>query len=298
MAEAAVPDTQSSLRRLQRFAPALLLLGVVPVYFWMVGDGVSSGRAIADILAYAAAGIACGFLNTTASSGSAVSLPILMALGLDPHIANATNRVPVLIGGLTATLTFQRSGQIDWTTAKKLLPPVLAGSVLGAVVAEILPSKDLGPLITIAVLVAFVMLFTKVKQAIHNAIASDPQVNATVLAVMLGIGFWLGFIVLDGATYLLLALVLLVRLDLLHANALKSLLIVAPTAVAFAIFTIDGSVKWDASIVLGIGSIAGSYAGARLAQQASSREWIFRILAAVILLELVHLGAKYVLEIY
>ena len=34
------------------------------------------------IIAGAAAGLACGFLNTVASSGSAVSLPILMTIGL------------------------------------------------------------------------------------------------------------------------------------------------------------------------------------------------------------------------
>jgi uncharacterized protein len=49
------------------------------------------------------AGLACGFLNTAASSGSAVSLPILMAIGLDPVTANATNRLPVLIGAMSAT---------------------------------------------------------------------------------------------------------------------------------------------------------------------------------------------------
>jgi uncharacterized protein len=43
-----------------------------------------------------AAGLACGFLNTAASSGSPVSLPILMMIGLDPISANATNCVPVL----------------------------------------------------------------------------------------------------------------------------------------------------------------------------------------------------------
>ena len=36
------------------------------------------------------AGFACGFLNTAASSGSAVSLPVLMMIGLDPVSANGT----------------------------------------------------------------------------------------------------------------------------------------------------------------------------------------------------------------
>jgi hypothetical protein len=54
------------------------------------------------------AGLACGFLNTVASSGSAVSLPILLMIGLDPVSANATNRIPVLVGALSATWSFHR----------------------------------------------------------------------------------------------------------------------------------------------------------------------------------------------
>lgn len=53
-------------------------------------------------------GLACGFLNTAASSGSAVSLPNLMAIGRDPVTANATNRLPVLIGARSATGSFHR----------------------------------------------------------------------------------------------------------------------------------------------------------------------------------------------
>ena len=284
--------------RPQKLLPALLLLALVPVYLSMVGGGTATGSAALDVTVYAIAGIACGFLNTTASSGSAVSLPILMALGLDPHVANATNRVPVLIGGLTAVATFQKSGQINWAIAKRVVPPMVAGSLLGAIVAEVLPAKDLGPMITAAVLLAFVMLFTKVKKVIRDAQPAEPAVDRKAVIVMFAVGFWTGFIVLDGATYILLALVLLVRLDLLHANAMKALLLVASTVIAFALFAFEGSVQWDAGIVLGIGSIGGSYAGARFAQRATSREWIFRILAAVILLELIHLGAKYFLEIY
>src|ERR1700677_4877112 len=52
------------------------------------------------------AGLACGFLNTAASAGSAVSLPILMMIGLDPVSANATNRIPVLIGAGSDQATF------------------------------------------------------------------------------------------------------------------------------------------------------------------------------------------------
>src|SRR5690606_10682869 len=78
----------------------------------MIGELVGTGLGALAIAAIA--GLACGFLNTVASSGSAVSLPLLMMIGLDPISANATNRLPVLIGGVSASYSFHRSGNMPW----------------------------------------------------------------------------------------------------------------------------------------------------------------------------------------
>ena len=58
-----------------------------------------------DLLLALGAGFACGFLNTAASSGSVVTLPIMIFLGLDAATANATNRLPVLVGAPRAPST-------------------------------------------------------------------------------------------------------------------------------------------------------------------------------------------------
>jgi len=82
------------------------------------------------------------------------------------------------------------------------------------------------PEITGAVLLALVMLFTKVKQALSQEFASEPRITSRALALMFGIGLWLGLIVIDGATYLLLVLMLVCFYSLPKDNALKVVLIV------------------------------------------------------------------------
>jgi uncharacterized protein len=116
------------------------------------------------------AGLACGFLNTAASSGSAVSLPILMMIGLDPISANATNRVPVLIGAISATVSFYQRKVLPWALAVKVSLPVAIGGLGGAALAEILPGRELALVITAAILVALVLLLTKLKQAIESTL--------------------------------------------------------------------------------------------------------------------------------
>ena len=243
-----------------------------------------------------AAGLACGFLNTAASSGSAVSLPILMMIGLDPVSANATNRIPVLVGALSATWSFHRRKALPWALAWKVSLPVGLGGLIGAALAEMLPGRDLGLVITGAVLLALILLFTKLKQAIESA-SSDAVRYGSREVILFGlIGVWLGFIVLDGATYLLLALTLAVGLPLVHANAIKSAVLVPATLIAMFVFAYKGSIDWGLGVIMGAGSVVGGLLGARLATSPQARKWVFWLLVVIICAELVHLIVHYLFQ--
>lgn len=242
----------------------------------------------------ASAGVVASFLNTAASSGSAVSLPMLMAIGLTPIAANATNRVPLLIGALAATWTFWRDGDIDWALAWRVTLPVTLGALAGAYFAEMVPGRDLAIIITAAVLVALVLLFTELKQAIENAPPGRARVGPREMLLFLFVGGWIGFIVLDGATYMLLALVLVARLPLVQANAIKTLVLIPTTLVALAVFAMAHDVDWGIGAVMSIGSIAGGYLGARFAVSPRAKRWIFWMLVVVLGGELVHLSLHYV----
>src|ERR1700753_2784455 len=89
------------------------------------------------------AGLACGVVNTLASSGSAISLPVLLMFGLSPLDANATNRLSVLFGSLMALRTFQAKGQVDWRPGLKMAIPATLGSVAGVLAAETLPARGM-----------------------------------------------------------------------------------------------------------------------------------------------------------
>lgn len=107
------------------------------------------------------------------------------------------------------------------------------------------------------------------------------------------VGVWVGFIVLDGATYLLLVLILTCNYALPHANALKVLLIAVTTLVPILMFGGAGDIAWAEGGVLAAGSLLGGHAGALLSNRAEAKKWAFRLLVAVILLELVHLAWHY-----
>jgi uncharacterized membrane protein YfcA len=240
-----------------------------------------------------AAGLACGLINTLASSGSAVSLPVLLMFGLSPLEANATNRLSVLFGSLMALHTFQAKSDVDWHAGVEMIIPATIGSIVGVLAAERIPGRSMGLVITAAVMAALILLVTKMKKVLERPPQGQPRLTTAGMAALFGVGFWLGFIVLDGATYLMLVLILMFRYDLIHANALKALLGVTTTLVPIIIFAGAGSIRWPEGLIMSAGSIAGGHIGARLTMHERAKVWIFRTLIVVLLLEIVHLGIQY-----
>jgi uncharacterized membrane protein YfcA len=240
-----------------------------------------------------AAGLGCGLVNTLASSGSAISLPVLLMFGLSPLDANATNRLSVLFGSLMALRTFQAKGQVEWRPGLKMAIPATLGSVAGVLAAERLPGRGMALVIMGAVMAALILLVTRMKRVLERTMSGPSGITTTGMFALVGVGFWLGFIVLDGATYLLLVLMLMFHYDLVRANALKALLGVATTLVPILMFAGHGSINWPEGLIMSAGSIGGGYIGARLTMHERAKFWVFRILVVVLVLEVIHLGVQY-----
>lgn len=107
------------------------------------------------------AGIVCGFLNAAASSGSALTLPLLLMLGLPPGVANGTNRLPVLVGMASAFWQFQCAGAIPWSFTLRLLPVFLLSALAGSGLATILPMNQIRMLVHVALVLAFLLVLLK-----------------------------------------------------------------------------------------------------------------------------------------
>jgi uncharacterized membrane protein YfcA len=127
-----------------------------------------------------------------------------------------------------------------------------------------------------------------VRDAARLPIVAHPSNVSSIFPI----GVWLGFIVLDGATYMLLALTLVVVLPLVHANAIKSAALVPTTMVAMAVFAYKGNIDWTIGAVMAVGSIGG--AGRAPCDLARGAQVVLRLLVIVICAELVHLTTHYV----
>jgi uncharacterized membrane protein YfcA len=87
------------------------------------------------LVAIALAGVVASAINTIAGGGSLLTLPLLVALGLPPGLANGTNRVGVIMQVVTSAITFHRRGFRDYRVVMRLMIPALLGAIAGAFLA-------------------------------------------------------------------------------------------------------------------------------------------------------------------
>jgi uncharacterized membrane protein YfcA len=101
--------------------------------------------------------------------------------------------------------------------------------------------------------------------------------------------------VLDANTYALMVLVLAIGYDLKKANAVKAVVIFFMSVASLVIFDWAREIDWLIGLGLSVGSVIGAWIGAVLATKEWIKIWIYRILIAILILEIYQLVNKYFL---
>jgi uncharacterized membrane protein YfcA len=217
------------------------------------------------LAAVPATGFVAGFVNTLAGSGSLLTLPILILLGLPANVANGTNRVGVLLQNVVAVATFRRRGVLPLEGTWKLIAPTVAGSIVGAALAVDLDEALLRQTIGVLLLVLLVvMLLNPERWIAAHAARREPRWFLEV-PLFFAIGVYGGFIQISVGLFLLAGLVLAAGYNVVGANALKNLIVLVFTAAALVVFVVNDQVEWTLGLLLGAGQAAGAWVAAHVA---------------------------------
>ncbi|MBU1832150.1 MAG: sulfite exporter TauE/SafE family protein [Gammaproteobacteria bacterium] len=218
-------------------------------------------------------GIVAGVINTLAGGGSNLTLPALMIMGLPADVANATNRLGVLMQSVTAAKDFDRNGQLARHDLFGILKPTLLGSLVGAVVAAFAPSEWLKPALLIAMTsMALIILIRPSVVAPPlgtKAMSMDEAPHARLTLFLAGV--YGGFVQAGVGFILIAALAGSLRYDLVKTNAIKMVCTAALTVAALAVFIWQGLVAWVPGLILAVGTVIGAKIGVRIAIKASTK---------------------------
>ena len=222
-------------------------------------------------------------VSVVTGSTSLITVPVMIALGIEAHIAIATNMMALTFMSVGGSLPFMGKGVLS---RSRLLPSVvltIIGSGLGAFLLLRVPLKALQ--ITIAVAMIGVAIFSLLNknlgQASHDAPASNVGVitgyAATFLLAIYG-GFFSGGYV----TMLTAAFVLLFGMTFLQAVATTKVINVFSSGVATLVFIWRGVVDLKLGVILGASMFLGPLLGSRIALFVST-VWLRRIFIAAVL---------------
>ena len=137
-------------------------------------------------------GFLAAFIDSVVGGGGLISLPALLFVGLSPSAAVATNKLAGTMGSLTSTITFYRSGKMDFKSVSKFFPLVFIGSALGAWIVHLMDPNVLKPLMLIMLAgVAVYTVFKKDWGSISTYKKLSPSKFALFIVVIFAIGFYI-----------------------------------------------------------------------------------------------------------
>jgi uncharacterized membrane protein YfcA len=209
------------------------------------------------------AGIMAGFVDSIAGGGGIITLPALLAAGIPPHQALATNKLQSSFGSFTAAMNYARLGLMK---PKELLVGVLftlIGAATGAIAVQRFPAERLESLIIVMLIVIFIYTALTPKLGLEPKPHKIPHGLFYTLFGLL-IGFYDGFFGPGTGSFWTMALVLLLGLDLKAATAQTKLFNFTSNIVSLAVFIYAGLVLWTAGVVMGMGQILGAWMGSTL----------------------------------
>lgn len=219
-------------------------------------------EAIALLCAAAMAG---GFVDAIAGGGGLITVPALLAAGVDPVSAIATNKVQGSVGTASATWTFWRAGKIDFQVLRFPLLMALIGAALGALAVTVVDTGWLMlllPALLIAIAFYFLLAPKVGEQDSHARLG--PLGYGLVAG---GIGFYDGFFGPGAGSFYALSLVTLLGMGLVRATANTKALNLTSNLVSVVVLGLGGHVIWALGAAMAVGQFIGGRLGSRAAMR-------------------------------
>ncbi|WON78943.1 sulfite exporter TauE/SafE family protein [Serratia sp. UGAL515B_01] len=224
-------------------------------------DGLVLGPELLGILFFVA--MFAGFIDSIAGGGGLLTVPALLAAGVPPAQALATNKLQAVGGSFSASLYFIRRGAVDLNTQKLTIFLTLLGSVVGAMLVQHIRAdllRQMLPLLVIGIGLYFLLT--------PRLGANDRQrrLGALPFGLVAGacVGFYDGFFGPGAGSFYALAYVTLYGFNLAKATAHAKVLNFTSNVGSLVLFIIGGKVIWTIGLVMLVGQVFGARMGAHM----------------------------------
>jgi len=208
------------------------------------------------------AGLAGGIANAMAGGATLITFPAMLAGGLPPIVANASNAVAVTPGHVVAAFADRARLPRPDRALRLALGASLVGGAFGAILLLATPER----LFTLLVpaLIGVATLVFALGPCIRRRNGAGARSGGLRSALLLPMSIYGGYFGGGSGVMYLAVLVVTGREDVRAANVLKNLLASVVSMVTIAIFVVRGLVSWPETVVMLVGAVAGGFLGGRL----------------------------------
>ena len=225
-------------------------------------------------------GIIAGAWNAIAGGATLFSFPVLMAVGLPPVVANATNFLALSPANLFALPPYLPELR---KVGRQLVPILIysgAGALIGSVLLVVSDPELFEVLIPFLLLAATLLfVFGDRLRNVLLTIAGERKSELVVYFALFLVSIYGGYFG-AGVGVILLALGQLLGFSDFHtANAIKNITATSFMVLSIILFGVNGLIAWPEAITMMIGSAAGGYVGGSYAKHVNQNILRFAVTA-------------------
>jgi uncharacterized protein len=228
-----------------------------------------------DALLVVLAGIGAGTINTIVGSGTLITFPTLLLLGIPPITANISNNIGLVPGSLTGSIGYRTELVGAAPTLRRLAPMSLLGAVVGAVLLLVLDPKLFRAIVPVLILLGLVLVLTGPR---INAWAERRRAAGTASAAnheramqggVFGAGVYGGYFGAAQGIILMGVLGALSSEPIQRLNGYKNVLATIVNGVAALVFILVArdQIDWLVVLLIAIGSTIGGVLGSTVGRR-------------------------------
>ncbi|HET7540650.1 MAG TPA: TSUP family transporter [Polyangiaceae bacterium] len=224
-----------------------------------------------------------GMVDAVAGGGGLFTVPALLAAGLPPGLALATNKGQAAPGALASFITFFRRRGLDRERAPLGFACGFIGSLLGARLLLAMRPEPLRPLIASLLLVALLVMLLRSRVRVRKTKLARPKLTLALIA--LSLGTYDGFFGPGVGSLLIMAFVTLFGDSPLLASGNAKVVNLGSNLAAFLVFSLRSAIWWQVALPMALANMAGARLGARLALRQGDR--FVQVVVTVVVLAVV-----------
>lgn len=224
------------------------------------------------------AGLAAGFVNAIVGSGTLITFPVLLSIGLPAVTANVTNSFGLVPGNIASTWGYRADRAGQRPVVSTLAPASVLGAATGAVLLLLLPEgtfrRVVPGLIGVAVLLVLAQPWVRRWLGSHEPgrPAGRPLPRWRCRALIAGTylcGVYGGYFGAAQGVVLIGLMGMLLPLHLRRVNALKNVLVLLVNVVACLAYLVvaPDRIDWVVAATMAVGTILGGWVGSQVGRR-------------------------------